>query len=80
MQHLAACREIATPAVRGCFQNAMKNEIAGCRASVGRPIVQACVGERVKSEGRFLFEFIADCRKSAYDAVKACIWRTSTGG
>lgn len=80
MQHLAACREIASPVVRSCFQTAMKDTIASCRASVGRPIVESCVGARVKSEGRFLFEFIAACRKSAYDAVKACVWRTSTDG
>lgn len=78
IQHLSTCREVASPAVRGCFQTAMKDVIASCRASVGKPIVQACVGERVKSEGRFLFEFIADCRKTAYNPVRACVWRNSS--
>ena len=80
MQYLAACRQIATPAVRGCFQTAMRDVIESCRASVGKPIVQECVGARVQAEGRFLFEYIADCRKSAFTAVRACIWRTSAGG
>lgn len=80
IQHVPACRKIASPAVRGCFQTAMKDVIAGCRASVGKPIVQACVGARVKSEGRFLFEYVATCRKFAYDEVRACVWRTAAGG
>ncbi|MBI3699845.1 MAG: hypothetical protein HY242_05290 [Afipia sp.] len=80
LQYLAACRQIASPAVRECFQTAMKDVIESCRASVGKPIVQECVGARVRAEGRFLFDYIADCRKTAFTAVRACIWRTSAGG
>jgi len=79
MQYLAPCRQIASPAVRACFQTAMKDVIAACRARVGKSIVQECVGERVRKEGRFLFEYIETCRKSAFTAVRACVWRTSPG-
>ena len=33
------------------------DKITDCRESVGKPIVQACVALRVKSEGRFLAEY-----------------------
>jgi hypothetical protein len=76
-QHVVGCRERARPAVKGCFQNAMMGVIADCRESVGKPIVQACVRLRIQSEGRFLIEQVESCRKSAYSAVRACVWRTS---
>ena len=79
-QHLSACRETATPAVKGCFQNAMKDVIADCRRTIGKPIVEACVKARIESDGRFLTEQVATCRKSAFGPVRACIWRTSEGG
>ena len=79
-QHVPGCRQIATPAVRSCFQNAMSQTIAGCRASVGKPIVEACVQARIATDGRFRIEQIQDCRKTAFGPVRACIWRTSSTG
>ena len=78
-QHLSACRETASPAVRSCFQTAMKDVIAACRRSVGKPIVEACVHAHVASEGRFRFEQIEACRKNAFGPVRACVWKTSAG-
>ena len=76
-QYLAECRATASPAVRGCFQAAMKNEITACRQSVGRPIVQECVRSRIAVEGGFRPEQVEACRKNAYGPVKACVWKTS---
>ena len=79
-QHLPGCRATASPAVRSCFQTAMKDVIAGCRNSVGKPIVEACVQARIASEGRFFIEQVQECRKSAFGPVRACVWRTSANG
>lgn len=76
-QYIAACRQTATPAVKGCFQNVMKDVITDCRRTVGKPIVEACVKARIESDGRFLTEQVETCRKYAFGPVRACIWRTS---
>lgn len=76
-QHVSQCRESASPAVKGCFQNAMKDVIQNCRLTVGKPIVQACVRDRIASEGAFATEHFFECRKNAFAPVRACIWRTS---
>jgi hypothetical protein len=76
-QYIAACKVRATPAVKGCFQSAMADVIADCRQSIGKPIVQACVKQRISAEGQFRIEFVEGCRKSAIPAVKACVWQTS---
>lgn len=76
-QHVSQCREKASPAVKGCFQEAMKDVIQSCRLTVGKPIVQACVRERIASEGGFVPEQFHECRKNAFAPVRACIWRTS---
>ncbi len=76
-QHVSQCREKASPAVKGCFQNAMKDVIQNCRLTIGKPIVQACVRERISSAGAFDTSHFFECRKNAFAPVRACIWRTS---
>lgn len=76
-QHVTQCREQASPAVKGCFQNAMKDVIMNCRLTVGKPIVQACVRERISSAGAFDTSHFFECRKNAFAPVRACVWRTS---
>ena len=71
MQYLAPCRQIASPAVR-VFSGGDERCHAACRTRRQADRSGMC-RERVR-RGRFLFEYIETCRKSAFTA---CIWRTS---
>ena len=48
--HVATCRQDAKPAVRACVQRTVPHLVEHCRATVGRPMVQACT--RSCGEGR----------------------------
>jgi hypothetical protein len=47
-----------------------------CRASVGRPIVHACVQSKVQHLGGKRHHHVSACREDASPAVRACIERT----
>ena len=71
-----ACREEASPQVRGCLQDRMADTparlsrqvaIAHCRQSVGRGIVDACMQKRGVSAD------LGSCRRKAVSNVRACV-------
>ena len=71
-----ACREEASPQVRGCVQDRMADiparlsrqvAIAHCRQSVGRGIVDACMQKRGVSAD------LGSCRRKAVSNVRACV-------
>lgn len=75
---LDACRLEAAPKVRTCVQEAtagdggranLANAIAHCRNTVGRPIVEACLGAQGHGAA---FE---QCRTKASPNVRACVRR-----
>ncbi len=58
-----------TPAAPGLVAAATHDEIVeSCRQSVGRPIVQACMGGRRGDSGA-----LEECRKKATPQVRACV-------
>ena len=77
---LEACRTQASPRVRACVREGLiaaygrtnfQGAIEHCRLTVGRPIVQACLGgRRAGVEGSFDLEA---CRARASPSVRACV-------
>jgi hypothetical protein len=77
---LEACRTQASPRVRACVRAGLiaaygrirfRETIEHCRLTVGRPIVQACLGgRRARVEGSFDLEA---CRAKASPRVRACV-------
>jgi hypothetical protein len=47
-----------------------------CRASVGRPIVRACVRSKLQHVGGKPHHHVVSCRADASPAVRACVERT----
>jgi hypothetical protein len=76
-QHVAACRQEARPAVRACVQRTVPHLVEHCRATVGRPMVQACVRDRVQREGGPGHRFVEHCRSSVSRAVRICVRRSA---
>ena len=77
-QHVLACRADAAPAVRDCVERTVPHIVAHCRETVGRPMVQACVQNRVQREGGGTpRQFVEGCRMSISWAVRACVSRTA---
>lgn len=77
-QHVAACRQDARPAVRACVQRTVPHLVEHCRATVGRPLVQVCVRDRVQREGGPGRRFVEHCRLSVSWAVRTCVRRSAT--
>ena len=75
--HVGACRQDARPAVRACVQHTVPHLVAHCRATVGRPMVQACVRDSVQREGGAGHRFVAQCRSSVSWAVRTCVRRAA---
>jgi hypothetical protein len=75
--HVRACRTEAIPAVRACIQQTVPHLVQHCRDTVGRPMVQACVKNRVQSDGGTPDRLIEQCRLSVSWAVRACVWRSA---
>jgi hypothetical protein len=77
---LEACRTQASPRVRACVRAGLiaaygrttfREAIEHCRLTVGRPIVQACLGgRRTGVEGSLDLEA---CRAKASPSVRACV-------
>jgi hypothetical protein len=77
---IATCRQDARPAVRVCVQRTVPHIVEHCRMSVGRPMVQACVRDRVQRDGGPGRRFVEDCRLSVSWAVRTCVWRSAALG
>jgi hypothetical protein len=75
--YVRACRTDATPAVRACVQRTVPHLVEHCRNTIGRPMVQACVRDRVQSDGGPPGRFVEPCRLSISWAVRACVWRSA---
>ena len=75
--YVRACRTDAIPAVRACIQRTVPHLVENCRNTVGRPMVQACVRDRVQSHGGPPDRFVEQCRLSISWAVRACVWRSA---
>ncbi|MDP3690746.1 hypothetical protein [Bradyrhizobium sp.] len=75
--YVRACRTDAIPAVRACIQRTVPQLVENCRKTVGRPMVQACVRNRMQSDGGPPDRFIEQCRLSISWAVRACVWRSA---
>jgi hypothetical protein len=75
--HVPACREDARPAVRACIERTVPHVVAYCRKTVGRPMVRACVQNRIQREGGPPGQFVEGCRMSISWAVRACVSRTA---
>ena len=75
--HVRACRIDAIPAVRACIQGTVPHLVEHCRQTVGRPMVQACVQNRMQDEGGPRHRFVEQCRLSISWAVRACVWRSA---
>jgi hypothetical protein len=75
--HVRACRTDAMPAVRACIQRTVPHIVEHCRQTVGRPMVRACVQDRVLGEGGPPRRFVEQCRQSISWAVRACVWRSA---
>ena len=75
--HVPACRADASPAVRACVERTVPHIVAHCRETVGRPMVQACVQNRMQRQGGPRRHFVEGCRMSRSWAVRACISRTA---
>ena len=78
--HVRACRTDAIPAVRGCIQRTVPHLVEHCRQTVGRPMVRACVQDRVQGEGGPPHRFVEQCRLSISWVVRACVWRSAAAG
>lgn len=76
-KYVRGCRTDAIPAVRACVQRTVPHLVENCRNTVGRPMVQACVRNRVQSDGGPPDRFVEQCRLSISWAVRACIWRSA---
>jgi hypothetical protein len=75
--YVRACRTDAIPAVRACIQRTVPHLVENCRSTVGRPMVQACVRNRVQTDGGPPNRFVEQCRLSISWAVRACVWRSA---
>jgi len=75
--HVRACRINAIPAVRACIQRTVPHLVEHCRQTVGRPMVKACVKDRMQGEGGPPDRFVEQCRLSISWAVRACVWRSA---
>jgi hypothetical protein len=75
--YVRSCRTDAIPAVRACIQRTVPHLVENCRSTVGRPMVQACVRNRVQSDGGPPDRFVEQCRLSISWAVRACVWRSA---
>ncbi|WP_291859757.1 hypothetical protein [Bradyrhizobium sp.] len=75
--YVRACRTDAIPAVRACVQRTVPHLVENCRQTVGRPMIQACVRNRVQGEGGPPDRFVEPCRLSISWAVRACVWRSA---
>ena len=75
--HVPACRADAAPAVRACVERTVPHIVAHCRETVGRPMVQACVQNRIQREGGPPRQFFEGCLMSISWAVRACVSRTA---
>ena len=75
--HVQACRTDAIPAVRACIQRTVPHLVEHCRQTVGRPMVKACVQDRMQSDGGPPDRFVEQCRLSISWAVRACVWRSA---
>jgi hypothetical protein len=75
--HVPTCRADATPAVRACVERTVPHIVAHCRETVGRPMVQACVQNRMQREGGPPRHLVEACRMSISWAVRACVSRTA---
>jgi hypothetical protein len=76
-RHIPACRADAAPAVRACVERTVPHIVAHCRETVGRPMVQACVQNRIQKQGGSPRQFVDGCRMSISWAIRACVLRTA---
>ena len=76
------CRTKASPSVRACVRSTMiatlghanfQNVVEHCRMTVGRPIVQECMGGRHLGNKGASSGDLEQCRAKASPSVRACV-------
>jgi hypothetical protein len=77
-----SCRTKASPSVRACVRGTMistygranfQNAVEHCRQTVGRPIVQECMGGRHLGNKGASRRDLESCRAKATPSVRACV-------